>query len=138
MNKIIFDSQTMKIIMLFSNITQVDAKDCVLEPERIIFIVPEHQISKAVGKGGANVRRLEEALKRKLKIVEFNSDLKEFTRNLIYPAKAKDIVEHDGELTITSPDFETRGYLIGRSAHQLHSFESVIKRHFPISKLKVV
>lgn len=138
MNRIIFDTEHMKIMSLFESITHVNAKDIVSEPERLIVIVPQNQASKAVGRSGVNVKRLENALKRKLKIVDFNSDVLEFTKNLIYPSKAKEVAEQNGAIIITSPDLQTRGYLIGRNARQLRTFESIIKRHFPITKLKVV
>jgi N utilization substance protein A len=137
MNKIVFDTDLMKIIAMFESITHTNVKDCISEPDRLIFIVNENQVSKAVGKNGANVRRMEQALKRKLKIVEFNSDGQQFTRNLIYPLKAKDVQEHDGIIVITSPDSQTRGYLIGRNAKQLRGYEAIIKRHFPIKEVKV-
>jgi N utilization substance protein A len=138
MNKIKFDNDIMKIISMFESLTRVDVKDCVVEPERIVVIVPQNQASKAVGRNGANVRKLESILNRKLKIVEFNSELTEFTKNLIYPFRAKEVSEQNGEVTITPIDLQTRGHLIGRSAKQLRATENLIKRHFGIREVKVV
>ena len=44
----------------------------VIEGDKLIFIVDEGQMAKAIGKHGANVKRLSNMLKRDLKIVEFN------------------------------------------------------------------
>lgn len=133
-----FDMQTMKLISIFQSLTGVLVKDCVVEDERITMIVPQGDASRAVGKNGANVRQLESSLNRKLKIVEFNPNVVEFAKNIIYPLKAREVVESNGSLIITPPDLQTRGYLIGRNASKLRHTESLIKRHFGISELKVV
>ncbi|MFH1510300.1 MAG: NusA-like transcription termination signal-binding factor [Candidatus Woesearchaeota archaeon] len=133
-----FDTQSMKLISLFQSITGVSVKDCIVEDDKVTLIVPQGDASRAVGRNGVNVRRLELSLNRKLKIVEFNPDVVEFTRNIIYPLKAKEVVESSGALIITPPDLQTRGYLIGRNASKLRHTESLIKRHFDITELKVV
>jgi len=138
MNKVKFDSEVMKVIAAFQGIARVDVKDCIVEPEKIVFIVGENQGSRAVGKQGIYAKQMEKAFNRKIKIVEFNSDVLEFAKNLIYPLKAKEVTEKEGIVTITPPDLQTRGYLIGRSATTLRSFERLIKRHFPITELKVI
>jgi NusA-like KH domain protein len=138
MNKIKLDSDHLKIISLFQSLTQVSCRDCIEDGERIVFVVPQNQASKAVGKRGMNVRRLEKALKRKLKIVEYNPEVTEFTRNVIYPLKAKEVAEQDGQVVITPPDLQTRGHLIGRNARQLKATEALIKRHFQIRELRVI
>ncbi|MFH0978433.1 MAG: NusA-like transcription termination signal-binding factor [Candidatus Woesearchaeota archaeon] len=138
MNRIKFDTDLMKIISIFQSITMVSVKDCIAEPDRITVVVAEGEASRAIGPKGSTARRIEQALNRKLKIVEFNSDVKQFTRNLIHPLKAKEISEQDGKIIITSPDLQTRGYLIGRSAKQLRAFEGIIKRHFPITEVKII
>ena len=58
----------MKIMSLFETLTQAKLKDCIFD-ERIIFIVEENQIGKAIGKNGVNVRKIESALNKKVKIV---------------------------------------------------------------------
>jgi N utilization substance protein A len=138
MNRIKFDSDTMKLISLFESLTKVSVKDCIPDAGRVIVVVPHGQASIAVGKNGSNVRRLERMLNRKLKIVEFNSEVTEFTKNIIYPLKAKEVCEQNGEVIITPPDLQTRGYLIGRNATQLRATEALIKRHFPITEVKVI
>jgi NusA-like KH domain protein len=138
MNRIKLDSHHLKVISLFEGLTNVSCKDCVREADRIVFVVPENQASKAVGKKGVNVHRLEKALKRKLKIIEYNPEVIEFTKNVIYPLKAKEVSEQDGQIVITPADLQTRGHLIGRNAKQLRATESIIKRHFPINEVRVI
>jgi N utilization substance protein A len=136
--KIKYDINLMKFISLFESITRAEVKDCFEIGERLVFVVKEGNIGKALGKGGSNVRRLEGMLKRKLRVIEFNSNLLRFIQNIIYPSKVKDIVEEDNIVTITPPDSETRGYLIGRGAVNLNATKDIVKRYFEITDIKVV
>lgn len=135
--KIIYDSSAMKLMSFFEEITHAKLKDCIIHLNQLIFIVHPGQIGKAIGKKGVNVKRLESALKKRIKIVEFSDDVTIFTKNLIYPLKVMDIKEEDKTITIYSDDTKTKGLLIGRDSQNLKNTEQTIKRHFNINKLKV-
>jgi N utilization substance protein A len=132
-----YGMQELKIMGMLEQMSRVTPKDVIFEEERIIFIVPEGEIAKAIGKAGANVKKLENLSKKKIKIAEFNTDLATFVKNLVAPLEIRG-VELDGETAvITAKDHTTRGKLIGRSAVHLRAYESIIKRYFPIKELKV-
>jgi transcription termination/antitermination protein NusA len=135
--KIKYDINLMKFMQLFENITHAKLKDCISN-EQLIFIVQDGEIGKAIGKGGSNVRRLEELLKKKIKIVEFNSDIKQFIRNFILPLQVKDINQEENIITIEGPDTKTKGLLIGRERKNLENLKNIVKRYFEIEDIKVV
>ena len=138
MMKIKFDINLMKTISLFENITKASVKDCIEQGERLVFIVKQGEMAKAIGPKGKNIRKLEGMLKKKLKIVEYSDDLIEFVKNIVSPIKPADIAEEEGIVTITPADSTSRGLLIGRGAVNLRGFEDIIKRYFPIKEMKVV
>lgn len=128
----------MKFISLFETITQAKLKDVVDEESRLLFVVEEGEIGKAIGKNGVNVKRLENVLNKRIRIVEFNNDLLQFVRNLIYPLAAREIKEENKIVTIAGQDGKTKGLLIGRNAQNLRAYENVAKRYFEIEGIKVV
>ncbi|MBI2176195.1 NusA-like transcription termination signal-binding factor [Candidatus Woesearchaeota archaeon] len=139
MQKIKYDNTLMKLMSFFEAATKARLKDCFVDQNSLlVFVVEPAQYGLAVGKGGANVKRIEEALKRKVKIAEFSDDLVQFVAGLIQPSKARDISVSDGIITITPESSESRGYLIGRSGRNLRNMESIIQRYFPIKEVKVV
>ncbi len=139
MSRIKFDSEIIKIISLFEAVTRSKVKDCIVDPEKILFIVEENEISKAIGKKGANVRLVESKLKRKIKIVEFNSNVVTFIKNLIMPLKVDEIKEDEqGLIILKSSDSKVKGLIIGRNAKNLRAYEGVVKRYFPIQEIKVM
>lgn len=138
MAKIVFDIQTISCMSLFEKITRARLKDCIMqENDNIVFIVENGEIAKAIGKQGVNVKKLEKALNKRIKIVEFNEDLEQFIRNLVAPLKVEHVVQEDEKVILTAKDLKTRGLLIGRNASHLRGFEAIIQRYFPIQELRV-
>ena len=136
--RIKYDISLIKFISVFESLTNASVKDCFMQNDKLVFIVKENQIGKALGKGGGNIKRLENAFKKKIKIAEFNPDLLKFIRNVVYPLQIKDIKEEVGVVVITPPDSKTRGYLIGRAAVNLRNTEEIVKRYFDIKEIKVL
>jgi len=137
MNRIKFNADLIKFISLFESLTRAKVKDCIEDGKSLLFIVEENEIGKAIGKKGENVRRIENALKRKIKIVEFNSSMLDFIKNLVSPVQLVDISEEEGIVTIRASDLKSRGYLIGRDGQNLRKYEEIIRRYFDITEIKV-
>lgn len=137
MSKIKYNIDLMKYMQLFENLTRAKLKDCICN-EQLIFIVEENEIGKAIGKGGSNVRRLEGLLNKKIKIVEFNPDVKQFVRNFVMPLEVKDINEENEIVTIVGPDTKTKGLLIGRDRKNLENLKNIVGRYFKVGDIKVV
>ena len=127
----------MNYISLFESLTGAKVKDCIAN-DNITFIVHENEMGKAIGKEGSNIKRVENTFKKKIRLAEFNNDVCQFVKNLIYPIKAKEIKEEDGIVTIYGNDTKTKGMLIGRDRHNINLISGIVKRYFKISEIKVV
>ena len=128
---------TLKLMSLFESVTRTRLKDCFIDNNQVqTFIVVQGDIGKAIGKSASNVKKLEQMLNRKIKIVEFNPDMIGFIKNLIYPTQPRNIMEEAGIVTIESPDSKSRGLLIGRNASNLRNYEAIAKKYY--SKLKEI
>lgn len=134
--KIKYDQTIMKYMSLFDSITRAGLKDCIID-HAVIFVVNQGEIAKAIGKKGTNVRRIEKAINKKVKIVEYSPDIVSFIKNLVYPLKVKEVIQEDDIVTMIPTDSKTRGMLIGRGALHLRSYETVVKRYFSLKELKV-
>ncbi len=138
MQRIRYDNTLMKLMSFFETATKARLKDCFVDQNGLlVFVVEPAQFGLAVGKGGSNVKRVEAAIKRKIKIVEFSGDVVSFVASLIQPAKAKSIELENGIVTI-NPDSGSRGYLIGRGGSSLRNYEAAVRRYFQIKEVKVV
>lgn len=136
--RIKYDMSLMHFILLFENIARVHPKDCFDDNGRLVFIVARGDIGKAIGKRGCNIKILEDKLKKKIKIVEFEDEVTDFVRNMIAPLRVEEIVEDDGLIMLKSNDVKTKGMLIGRESQNLRRLESVVSRYFKIKGIKVI
>jgi len=127
----------MKYISIFESLTGAKVKDCIAD-DSIIYIVHENEMGKAIGKNGSNIKRVENTLKKKIKLIEFNNDISQFIQNLIFPLKVKEIKEENSIVTIYGNDTRTKGMLIGRDRHNINSVKDIVKRYFDIEEVKVV
>jgi len=127
-----------KMAIFYESITGSAIKDCFEQNGRLIFVVKQGEIGKAIGKRGMNIKKLERIFKKRIKIIEFSQELLQFIQNVVFPLKVKEIKQENNKVIITPPDTETRGYLIGKGAVNLRATEEIVKRYFDITEIKVI
>src|SRR3989338_6086380 len=128
MQRIRYDNALIKLMSFFESATKAKLKDCFVDQNGLlVFVVEPAQFGLAVGRNGSNVKRVEAAIKKKIKIVEFSDDIASFVASLIQPLKAKSMEFAGGVLTI-EPEPSSRGYIIGRAGKNLRNYVSIIRR----------
>ncbi len=136
--KITFDTELLKLMALFDNITHAQLKDCFFDREKLVFLVDEGEMGKALGKNKMNIVKLEKMLKRKVKIVEFNPNRLQFITNYLAPLRVTDVREEDDIITVTGADTKTKGLIIGIKAQNLRNLEKIASKYFTVQEIKVV
>jgi len=136
--KISFDTDMLKYMSLFENITRAKIKDCFFDRDKLVFLVQPGEMGKALGKNKTNIEKLKKLLKRKIKIVEHSPERLQFITNYLAPLRVKDIKEEGDIITITGPDTKTKGLLIGVKAQNLRNLEKIVSKYFDIDEIKVV
>lgn len=134
-----YDVDALQKMSLFEKITKAKLKDFFVHNEKIHFIVEPGNLFKALGKDKVNVTKLEDLLKKKVKIVEYSDDMLKFIVNIMAPLKVIDIKNDNNIITITGPDQKTKGLMIGARAQNLRMFETIIQKYFPdLKEIKVI
>ena len=137
--KTVYDVEHLKLMKLFEDVTRARVKDCFDNKEKLVFVVEEGELMKALGKDRMNIKKFEEKLNRNIKIVEFNPDLLIFIKNLMYPLRMLEIINDDGVVTIKGSDTKTKGLMIGARAQNLRNYEEITKKYFDnLKEIKVV
>ena len=136
MNRIRFDSHVMGLINVFESQTGAPVKDCIAD-EKLIFVIEEGQMGKAIGKAGVNIKKMEHAFKKKIKLIEYSSDIVQFVRNYAYPSDVQ-VEKKDKLVIIHAKDTATRAMIIGRERQNLNQMLSIIKRYFDVDEIKVM
>jgi N utilization substance protein A len=136
--KITFDTEILKFMALFENMTRSKLKDCFFDRDKLVFLVDPGEMGKALGKNKMHVIKLEKMLKRKVKIVEFNPERMQFITNYLAPLKILNVKEEGDIVTVTGADTKTKGLIIGIKAQNLRNLEKIVGKYFTIQEIKVI
>lgn len=132
------DTDSIKIINFFEKYTKVHAKDCIIEPANVIFIVEEGKAGKAIGKKGLTISELEKKLNKKIRIFEWSDNLEKFVTNLAPQAKSVKLEDVKGKNVLTvSVDAGKRGLLIGKGGTNINRIKSILRRYHNIDEIKL-
>ena len=126
------DMQDMRHLNLFGKITQVRTRFCFNYNNLIIFCVPKNLVSRAIGENGRNIKRINEILSKKVKVVskpEGIHEIKRFVEAIVSPVTFKDLEVKDNEIILTA-GFQSKAALIGRNRRRLHELQKILKDYF--------
>lgn len=137
MGSIKLDANTMKLISMFESISNARVKDCIEIDNGFLFVTEPGQIGRAIGKNGANVKRLENALRKSVRVVEFSENMEDFVKGLLYPIVPNDVKIEGNIVTIFGKDAKTRGMIIGRDRSKIKQIQDILSRYFPVEDIKV-
>jgi len=129
-----FDTDIIRVINAFENITGTEVRDCVFS-DVIYFLVSPGKMAIAIGKNGHNIKIAEKMLKKPIKIFEWSEDCEQFIKNLI-PTVQK--IDFDGEKATVSIGKENRGAIIGKKGSNIKVIREFLIRNSNIKDLKVL
>src|SRR5947207_3059712 len=99
MAEIVFDEQTIKYVALFQDLTRTTVIDCVDASDKLIFVVKEGDIGKAIGKKGENIAKLKRLMNRDIHVVEYSDQPDRFVANVFRNFDVKGVlIEHRGDV----------------------------------------
>lgn len=114
-------------------ITRSTALDCVIdEPfDRIIYVIKKGDMGIAIGKNGANIKKLQKVLGRRIEMVEHDEDICSFVSNVLKPAVVKDLCEDEGgSVMISVVSRSDLGIAIGKGGCNVEKARILIQRYF--------
>ena len=133
----------MRLISLFQNVTKTTARDCLDDEkqDKIIFVVNEGKMGLAIGKGGSNIKSLQNILKRNVELVEHFDDPIKFLKNILNPKFVNEVkldTKQDGSSqAIVIVDQGKKGLVVGREGRNAEKARLFAKRYFDISSVQI-
>ena len=119
-------------------LTNARVKDCFDINETIYFIVATGDMGKAVGKGGLIIKKIQQELGKRIRIIEYRDSVADFVRSVIYPLTVEEIVEKEGLIIIKDRSKKTKSLLIGRDGKNLNLINRAVQRFFKVKEVKVI
>jgi len=131
---------SLRLMQVFESTTGVRSKDILEEGDTVVYLVDKGRLGKAIGKGAHRLKKLEELLKRKVKIVEFD-EKEAFIRSLFKPFMLTSVDLRDetrGIVAYISVDPKDKGKAIGEKGKNLHIAKKLLKKYYQIENVVVV
>jgi len=126
---ITIDSEAIRLITLFENLTGASVKDCIIEGDTVYFLMEEGMMGRAIGKNGRNVKRVERMIGKNIKLFEFSEDIKTFTKRVIPYAIQIDVNKDCVEVKVNKV---YRPVVIGRDGRNVEILRKIFKRNFGV------
>ena len=138
----IIDMQLMRYINLFARTTKVQTTRVFTYNNQVVFAVPKAKISIAIGKGAVNVKKLNEILRKKIKVVAMpslddNNGIGKFVGDIVSPIEFSKIDVKNDSAVITAGR-ESKAALIGRGRQREKELADVLKNFFGIVKFRII
>ena len=130
-----------RYITLFESMTGAGVKDCIIDDDQVVFVVKKGDMGLAIGKKGANIQRVTQALDKKVEVVEYSEDPAEFVKNILSSLRIKKVSlqkKAEKQVVVVNVDGRDRARAIGRGGKNIHMIKQLAGRHHDIADVVII
>lgn len=128
------DMQTMRYINLLDRTARVKTTKCFAYNNSIIFAVPRALMSKAIGPDAINVRKIQDQLGKRVRIVKEAdgiTDMSRFIEDIVSPLRFKALEVKEGVCVLTAGS-QSKAALIGRNKRRFDELRQIVSDNFSV------
>jgi len=128
-------TESIQYIALFENMTKAKILDCILEEDRLVYVVKQGDMGLAIGKNGENINRVKKALDKPIELIEYSDDPITFLKNAFGPVSlnsANIINKNEKLLAYAEVHNKEKGLAIGRNGKNIEKVKMLARRHHNI------
>ncbi|HUR70144.1 MAG TPA: NusA-like transcription termination signal-binding factor [Candidatus Thermoplasmatota archaeon] len=134
------DADSLRTFAMFERLTGAELKDVIEEEDRIIFVVVEGQVGRALGKGAVNLKHLRENLQKEVVLIGHAAEREAFLKNVFHRFKVEGVEWEDrnGDIIahVKIPQ-EEKGKAIGKGGRNIQLARMLMKRHHHIADVSL-
>ena len=127
-------TEHIQAVAAFEKLTGVFVKDCLITDDCIYFLIKPGKMGLAIGKNGANIKKVRDVFKKQVKIFEYSENPEVFVKNVIQNIKTFSL--NDGVVTISIPP-KDRSMVIGKNGKNIKILRDMLNRNFNIKNLRL-
>ncbi|KOX97466.1 MULTISPECIES: NusA-like transcription termination signal-binding factor [Halorubrum] len=123
----------------FDDLTGVTPTDCLVEGDRLVFVVPAGEMAAAIGQGGETVAEAERRLDKSIELVEDADTAEAFVASTLAPAavNAVTISEQNDRVAYVEVPEADRGVAIGADGANIETARRLAERHYDVDDVQL-
>ena len=123
----------------FDELTGVAPRDCLVEGDRLVFLVPAGEMAEAIGQAGTTVKEVERKLDTDVELVEDADTAEAFVASALAPAavNAVTVSEQNDRVAYVEVPEADRGVAIGAEGRNIETARKLAKRHYDIDDIQL-
>ncbi len=113
-------------------LTRATALDCIIDErfDRIVYLIKEGDMGLAIGRQGSNIKKMQRVLGKRIEMVEYSSDIENFTKNAFKPAGVVGVRKEDDKRLTVYVSRGDLGIAIGRGGCTIEKARLLLSRYF--------
>jgi len=138
--KITLSDEARRYIGLFDAETEVSPTDCLVESDRVVFLIPAGNMADAIGPDGQTVKRVEQKIGRRIELLEDADTPEAFVENMLAPAVVRGVtISEQGETVVAYVEVveADRGVAIGSGGQHIKTARRLARRQFDIDDIQL-
>jgi N utilization substance protein A len=142
--KIKLTPEEFSYLSLFQTITTAVSRDCIIDDkmDRVIFVVHKGQMGMAIGKGGTNIKQLQNTITKRIELVEYSDNPINFIKNIFNSNMVQDVRISERESGIKNAivvvDMKKKGLVVGKDGRNVDKARLLAKRYFNINNVLIL
>ncbi|MCS3923022.1 NusA-like transcription termination signal-binding factor [Methanosalsum natronophilum] len=135
MSEIKLSTDGIRYIALFEKETGASIRDCIVEDDRIIYVVDAGNMGAAIGRNGDHINKIRNAVDKRVELIEYSDDPSAFIKNSFGSLTIKSVkivTKGDKQLAYVEISNTDKGLAIGREGRNIEKVKLLASRHHGI------
>jgi len=135
LSEIKLSTEGIRYIALFESVTGATIIDCIVDDERIIYVVKAGDMGAAIGRNGDHINRIKKTVDKHIELVEYSDDPVTFIKNAfgsVTVISANIIYKHNKRLAYVEVSNKDKGLAVGHEGKNIEKIKMLAHRHHDI------
>jgi len=128
-----------RLINALDSIARVSAKDCFIEENTVVYLVPNNTIRQVIGKNGSIIEKMKKKIGKHIELFEYSTKPEEFFSKAFYKASLEGIEikkMKQKQVAIVKTD-STNKKVILKNLRRLNKIKELAKRNYGIEEVRI-